>query len=210
MPKFVDLTGQSYGEWNVISYIGTKRALWLSVCCICGEKKVLRGESIRDAEPSNREKGCWTCRRKKHGHSSMVNGASSPSPEYRAWKSIKTRCLNPNISRYMDYGGRGIKICDEWINDFAAFLNYVGPRPSPRHSIDRYPNNDGNYEPGNVRWATDAEQSRNRKNTKLTSEDAKFIRHWSDLGYRHKLIAKTFGLHHKYVSALSRNKAWTI
>ncbi len=87
------------------------------------------------------------------------------TPEYRAWLSIRFRCLNPNGPRYQDYGGRGITICDAWKNDFPAFLAAVGRKPSPLHSIDRI-NNDLGYEPGNVRWATGSEQSTNRRGTR--------------------------------------------
>lgn len=94
-----------------------------------------------------------------------IKHGQSYDPEYRAWVSIKSRCLNPKVSSFKDYGARGITICDEWKNDFSAFYRCVGARPSSKHSIDRYPNNDGNYEPGNVRWATDEEQQANRRNT---------------------------------------------
>lgn len=81
--------------------------------------------------------------------------------EYRAWKSIKTRCNNPNYDHYHRYGGRGIRMHEGWQEDFETFLADVGFAPSPDHSIDRI-DNDGNYEPGNVRWATRTEQSRNK------------------------------------------------
>jgi hypothetical protein len=83
-------------------------------------------------------------------------------PEYAVWQAMKDRCLNPNHAAYHNYGGRGIKICPEWQHSFAAFLRDVGPRPSPDLSIDRI-DNDGNYEPGNVRWATRSEQTRNQR-----------------------------------------------
>jgi hypothetical protein len=75
--------------------------------------------------------------------------------------SMKDRCCNPNNKYWNRYGGRGIKVCDEWINDFARFLSEVGEKPAPEYSIDRI-DNDGGYEPGNVRWASPSEQGRNR------------------------------------------------
>lgn len=83
--------------------------------------------------------------------------------EYKIWSAMKNRCLNPKNSNYSDYGGRGIKIYEPWIHYFQAFYEYLGPRPTPQHSLDRYPDNDGNYEPGNVRWATKLEQTQNRR-----------------------------------------------
>lgn len=77
---------------------------------------------------------------------------------------MQTRCHNPNSEDYPNYGGRGIRVCERWRTDFAAFLADMGPRPSSRHSIDRFPNQDGNYEPGNCRWATAKEQQNNRRN----------------------------------------------
>lgn len=94
-----------------------------------------------------------------------IKHGQSYDPEYRAWVSIKSRCLNPNVKSYQDYGARGVTICEEWKNDFSAFYRCVGARPTAKHSIDRYPNNDGNYEPGNVRWADKLEQTANRRNT---------------------------------------------
>lgn len=82
--------------------------------------------------------------------------------EYRIWSGIKSRCLNPNVKQYKDYGGRGIEICERWRDNFAAFYADMGPRPSRLHSIDRI-DNDGHYEPGNCRWATFADQGTNKR-----------------------------------------------
>lgn len=88
-------------------------------------------------------------------------------PEYKAWKKMKERCYNPNVHAFNRYGGRGIKVCEEWRTDFFSFLRDVGNRPSSKHSIDRI-NNDGDYEPGNVRWGTKQEQANNRiTNTRI-------------------------------------------
>jgi hypothetical protein len=83
------------------------------------------------------------------------------SPEYKAWAAMKARCLNPSDAAYAAYGGRGITVCDRWL-DSSAFLEDMGKRPSPKHSLDRI-NNNGNYEPGNCRWATARQQIRNTR-----------------------------------------------
>jgi hypothetical protein len=84
------------------------------------------------------------------------------SPTYITWRAMLNRCYNPNADQWDRYGARGIAVCDRWKVSFDSFLLDVGERPSKYHSIDRYPNRDGNYEPGNVRWATGIEQQNNR------------------------------------------------
>lgn len=86
----------------------------------------------------------------------------SNTPEYKCWQQLKARCLNPNHRAYPDYGGRGITVHESWGDDFMAFLEHVGQRPSPKHSLDRI-DNDRGYEPGNVRWVTEGRQNTNRR-----------------------------------------------
>jgi hypothetical protein len=107
--------------------------------------------------------------RRTHGHGwiQTASGRFGKSPEYDAWEKAKQRCENPRNKKFPRYGGRGIRMCEAWRQNFAAFLAHIGPRPSPAYSLDRI-NNDGHYEPGNVRWATHIEQRRNRSNTHQT------------------------------------------
>jgi hypothetical protein len=84
------------------------------------------------------------------------------TPEYRSWAHLKERCLNPNNKDWKDYGGRGISVCERWLGSFAGFIADMGPRPSPKHSIDRIDVN-GNYEPGNCRWADPVTQRNNQR-----------------------------------------------
>lgn len=88
------------------------------------------------------------------------------TPEYSAWKAMKHRCLNPRNHVYRLYGGAGITVCERW-RKFEHFIADMGRKPSDKHTLDRYPNQKGNYEPGNCRWATMKEQQNNRSNNRL-------------------------------------------
>jgi len=101
---------------------------------------------------------CATARHRKKPE----NHGMSHSPEYKTWSHMIDRCHNPKCKLYPRYGGRGISVCDRWHNSFLTFLADIGHRPTPKHSIDRI-DNDGNYEPGNCRWATYKEQNQNMR-----------------------------------------------
>lgn len=105
-------------------------------------------------------------------------------PEYMAWRNMIARCENPKRKDFASYGGRGIKVCARWRSSFGAFLADIGTRPSPQHSIDRE-DNDGNYEPDNVSWATKRQQGENRRTTTAYTHRGKTqsLKQWSrDLG----------------------------
>lgn len=103
-------------------------------------------------------------------------------PEYIVWEKMRHRCNNPNNRDYKNYGGRGIKVCDQWNNSFEIFYNDMGQRPSNKHQIERI-NNDGNYEPKNCKWATKKEQARNRRNNRLIEYKGqnKTLSEWSEI-----------------------------
>jgi hypothetical protein len=100
---------------------------------------------------------------------------------YTIWRQVKSRCLNSNNPSYSDYGGRGISICKRWEDSFEAFLLDMGERPSDRHSIDRI-DNSGDYEPGNCKWSTFAEQNRNYRRNIIIEHNgqAKCLADWAD------------------------------
>jgi hypothetical protein len=128
--------------------------------CACGAEILANRSKVKRGH--TRSCGCFkldNTRALKTTHGAARKGAKAP--EYLIWQQIKARCFKTYASNYGRYGARGITLAPEWVDDYAAFITHVGPRPSPDHSIDRI-NNDGNYEPGNVRWATREQQARNR------------------------------------------------
>ena len=112
-------------------------------------------------------------------------------PEYFTWASMKQRCLNPKTSGFKNYGGRGVSVCERWIQSFDAFLSDMGEKPSPKHSIDRFPDTNGNYEPSNCRWATMEEQQNNKTTNLILSLNGVEITvaQWAKkLGFKRSLI----------------------
>lgn len=99
-------------------------------------------------------------------HTKQKHGMSKV-PEYRIWAGMIVRCENEMCPEFKHYGGRGIKVCERWRQSFAAFISDVGRRPSSLYQLDRHPDNNGNYEPGNVRWATRRQQGRNTRRNRI-------------------------------------------
>jgi len=154
--------GVKFGRWSVLKLSDVVKSKPQYLCrCDCGTTKVVDGFNLTYGKSSN----CG-CEKKKNWHSIISRHGdgkeSARAREYIAWCHIKSRCNNPNTERYPSYGGRGIKVCDRWLNSYENFLADMGRKPSAKHSIDRI-NVDGNYEPANCRWATDHEQRMNKR-----------------------------------------------
>lgn len=126
--------------------------------------------------------------------------------EFRIWAAAKQRCFNPKNTNYHNYGGRGIIMYEGWHHDFKAFLDYIGPCPSSQHSLDRYPNNNGNYEPGNVRWVTHVQQHTNKRVTRFITYNGETlcIAHWS-----RKTGIAVMTIHHRFKHGWPVDKIFT-
>lgn len=151
-----DMSGLRFGSLTVVSEdtLGKGRGgrVW-NVVCDCGTGKSVLGASLRNGKSTS----CGSCSHKTHGKSN--------TPTYGSWKSMIERCTATDSKDYPRYGGRGITVCERWLK-FENFLEDMGERPEGK-TLDRYPKQDGNYEPGNCRWATHEEQGFNRKTTNV-------------------------------------------
>lgn len=155
--------GEQFNRYTVVGYAGISisgKTLWLCRC-ECGNERTVVGSNLQNGHQQSC--GCLKSeltriRMTTHGH----HPTEGQSPEYTAWCNIKSRCYNPEADNYPYYGGRGIRVCDRWLNSFADFLSDVGEKPSAKHTIDRI-NNEGNYEPGNCHWITMKQQCANRR-----------------------------------------------
>lgn len=172
MPKLVDRTGLQYTRLKVNTRAPNrgKRTTW-NCTCTCGNDIVVLGQNLASGDT----KSCGCLRRVrrertlKHGHCSN----RQPSREYRAWCSAKARCYCPGAGGFKNYGAQGVSVCAEWRHDFPAFLRDMGECPDG-YTLDRR-NSFGNYEKSNCRWATWAQQARNRRTSRHLEHDGETL-----------------------------------
>lgn len=207
MPNLIDLRNKKFGRLSVLHRGEGKHTCAYWVCkCDCGNITTVAGSSLNKGHT----KSCGCLRTdtnkkkkytqsnahlKKHGHCPR----GKKSPEYISWAAMKSRCLNKNDPGYKNYGGRGIKVHQPWVDSFESFYNDMGPRPNTQFSLDRI-NPNGNYIPKNCRWADAKTQLQNkRNNVKITYKGrTETIAEWS----------RITGISYKAIQTRNR-KGWT-
>lgn len=175
-----DLTGSRFTRLVALRPAWPKDRLSWECICDCGTSCVIEAYKLRTGWTQS----CGCLRDERTRRANTTHGESKGyrrSSELGTYRAMLERCYDPNNKRYPIYGARGITVCDKWRNSFEAFLADVGRRPTPAHSLDRIETN-GNYEPGNVRWATDKAQQRNRRNNYLITyrDTTATLMEWSE------------------------------
>ncbi len=186
-----DLSLLVFGRLHVIGRDGSDsngNAFWKCVCS-CGVVRSFRGDRLK----SGKTKSC--------GCLSLESKSSIPLYIRQVFSGMMQRCYNPKSKAFPRYGGRGIVVCDEWIGKCELFFKYIGDRPTDLHSIDRV-ENDGNYEPGNVKWSTREEQQNNRSLNVRYFFDGKNLTlpQW----------AREVGINHRCLSSRLFNLGWNL
>lgn len=196
MAKFKDITGQRFGKLTAVKLYPERKlgkAQWICKCD-CEKTIVALGVYLRNGK--TKTCGC-SGGNYKHG--------GRWTKEYESWNAARARCSDPAHKDYKNYGGRGIIMCEAW-KDFSVFLKDMGSRPKG-FTLDRHPNQNGNYEPGNCRWIDRNAQARNKRNNRLLTykDQTKTIAEWcEEYGIENgsALSARIYRLHWSIEKAL--------
>lgn len=160
------IKGQEFSRWVFqfeVPKLNGERLKW-RMRCKCGALRDVLASDIKIGKSVS----CGCYQKLRASEANLSHGMTG-STEHNSWRGAKERCYDTKHILYKRYGGRGIRMCDRWRNSFEDFLSDMGPKPSPNHQIDRYPNQNGHYEPGNCRWATRKEQCNNKTTNHLLS-----------------------------------------
>ena len=202
MRKKLDPTNQKFTRLTVIKRLGTfgHNVLWL---CRCDCGKLVRTTAASLFSGQTKSCSCYSIdlvvqRSTKHNHQRR----GKTTTEYKAWQHLKHRCMKPSDPAYCHYGGRGIVVCEQWLNSFQNFIADMGLKPTPDHSIDRV-DNDGPYSPENCRWATCIEQANNRRKASRYKPATYILEH---AGAQRTLMEWSIHTGIKYSTLLARVK----
>lgn len=200
---FIVEIGDTY---NFLTVVGAplsddKKRRWLCRC-ECGTEKRFR--ACEFASGHTKSCGCYARSgdaNRGHGH-----GTAAKTRTYQTWQHMIRRCCVPSCESYATYGAKGITVCEQWRESFQAFLDDMGERPEGK-TLDRFPNREGNYEPGNCRWATPAEQVQNSSKAKLTVELVREIRSVKGSISARK-AGPVYGVSPKTIGSIWRGETW--
>lgn len=204
MSKLIDLTGKKFGRLTVIKRSGSNRdgsAMWLCRC-ECGIEKIVRGTDLKNGKT----KSCGCFQKEKIKEANTKHGYCYERI-YSIYHCMKKRCYNKKNQDYPNYGGRGIKVCDEWLRDFQNFREWAMKSGYAENlTIDRIDNDKG-YSPENCRWVTNAEQQNNRKNNHFLTYDGKTqsMAQWArELGINYSTLRTHINKYHQSIEEVLR------
>jgi len=195
--KKLDIVGNRYNRLKVLSQapVRNQKTYW-NCTCDCGNHVTVWGSALTTGQTQS----CGCLQKEMASKANKVHGVSNKTSEYRTWVNMKTRCYNENVAD-PDYFGKGIKVCDRWMDEKFGFVNFIsdmGKKPSPLHSIERL-ESDKDYEPNNCKWGTEEEQVRNKRNNV-----------WIEYGGKRMILtdwARCFGVDQANLAASLRVKS---